>query len=36
MMAPLTRQYADDDGTPNEEMVAYYSRRARWSRFDNH
>ncbi len=29
MMAPLTRQCADDDGTPNEEMVAYYSRRAR-------
>ena len=28
MMAPLTRQCADDDGTPNEEMVAYYSRRA--------
>ena len=25
VMAPLTRQCADDDGTPNEEMVAYYS-----------
>ena len=29
VMAPLTRQCADDDGTPNDEMVAYYSRRAR-------
>ena len=28
-MAPLTRQCADDDGTPNGEMLAYYSRRAR-------
>ena len=28
-MAPLTRQCADDDGTPNDEMVAYYARRAR-------
>ena len=29
VMAPLTRQCADDDGTPNAEMLAYYSRRAR-------
>ncbi|NTF10587.1 NADH:flavin oxidoreductase [Agrobacterium rubi] len=29
VMAPLTRQMADDDGTPNDEMVAYYARRAR-------
>jgi N-ethylmaleimide reductase len=29
MMAPLTRQSANDDGTPNDEMVAYYARRAR-------
>ena len=28
-MAPLTRQCADDDGSPNDEMVAYYARRAR-------
>ncbi len=28
-MAPLTRQMADADGTPNEEMAAYYARRAR-------
>ena len=28
-MAPLTRHSADDDGTPNDEMVAYYARRAR-------
>ncbi|MDB2325106.1 NADH:flavin oxidoreductase [Alphaproteobacteria bacterium] len=28
-MAPLTRQCAEDDGTPNDEMVAYYARRAR-------
>ncbi|MGD9913905.1 MAG: hypothetical protein AB7S80_07475 [Rhizobiaceae bacterium] len=29
VMAPLTRQCADDDGTPNDEMVSYYARRAR-------
>lgn len=29
IMAPLTRQNADDDGTPTEEMAAYYARRAR-------
>ncbi|WP_159097888.1 NADH:flavin oxidoreductase [Aminobacter sp. MSH1] len=29
VMAPLTRQMADDDGSPNDEMVAYYARRAR-------
>jgi 2,4-dienoyl-CoA reductase-like NADH-dependent reductase (Old Yellow Enzyme family) len=29
VMAPLTRQCASDDGTPNDEMVAYYARRAR-------
>jgi len=29
VMAPLTRQSAEDDGTPNDEMVAYYARRAR-------
>ncbi len=29
VMAPLTRQSADADGTPNAEMVAYYARRAR-------
>lgn len=29
VMAPLTRQAADDDGTPNDEMAAYYARRAR-------
>lgn len=28
-MAPLTRQQAEDDGTPDDEMVAYYARRAR-------
>ncbi|MHB1108924.1 MAG: oxidoreductase [Devosia sp.] len=29
LMAPLTRQSADADGTPNDEMAAYYARRAR-------
>lgn len=29
VMAPLTRQMAEEDGTPNDEMVAYYARRAR-------
>jgi 2,4-dienoyl-CoA reductase-like NADH-dependent reductase (Old Yellow Enzyme family) len=29
VMAPLTRQSADADGTPNDEMTAYYARRAR-------
>ena len=29
VMAPLTRQCADDDGTPNDEMASYYARRAR-------
>ncbi len=29
IMAPLTRQCANDDGEPNDEMVAYYARRAR-------
>lgn len=29
VMAPLTRQMAEDDGTPTDEMVAYYARRAR-------
>jgi 2,4-dienoyl-CoA reductase-like NADH-dependent reductase (Old Yellow Enzyme family) len=29
MMAPLTRQVAEPDGTPTDEMVAYYARRAR-------
>ena len=29
MMAPLTRQSSEDDGTPTDEMVAYYARRAR-------
>ncbi len=29
LMAPLTRQSAEDDGTPTDEMVAYYARRAR-------
>lgn len=29
VMAPLTRQCAEADGTPNDEMVAYYARRAR-------
>jgi len=28
-MAPLTRQMAEPDGTPTDEMVAYYARRAR-------
>ncbi len=28
-MAPLTRQMATADGTPTDEMVAYYARRAR-------
>lgn len=28
-MAPLTRQMAEADGTPNDEMAAYYARRAR-------
>lgn len=28
-MAPLTRQMAEADGTPTDEMVAYYARRAR-------
>lgn len=28
-MAPLTRQMAQTDGTPTDEMVAYYARRAR-------
>lgn len=28
-MAPLTRQMASADGTPTDEMVAYYARRAR-------
>ena len=28
-MAPLTRQMAEADGTPNDEMAAYYTRRAR-------
>ena len=29
VMAPLTRQSALDDGTPTNEMAAYYARRAR-------
>ncbi|MCY4209375.1 MAG: hypothetical protein OXD29_15695 [Roseovarius sp.] len=29
VMAPLTRQVADADGTPTVEMAAYYARRAR-------
>jgi len=29
VMAPLTRQVADVDGTPTAEMAAYYARRAR-------
>ena len=29
VMAPLTRQVAEDDGTPTHEMAAYYARRAR-------
>ena len=28
-MAPLTRQMAESDGTPTDEMAAYYARRAR-------
>lgn len=28
-MAPLTRQMAEADGTPTDEMAAYYGRRAR-------
>ncbi len=28
-MAPLTRQRAEADGTPTDEMAAYYARRAR-------
>lgn len=28
-MAPLTRQMAERDGTPTDEMTAYYARRAR-------
>ena len=28
-MAPLTRQMAEVNGTPNDEMAAYYARRAR-------
>src|SRR3984893_14244860 len=33
-MAPLTRQMAEPDGTPTDEMAAYYARRARqgWGR----
>lgn len=27
-MAPLTRQMAKADGTPTDEMAAYYARRA--------
>ena len=30
-MAPLTRQMAELDGTPTDEMAAYYARRARES-----
>ncbi len=29
VMAPLTRQCAEADGTPTDEMAAYYARRAR-------
>ena len=29
VMAPLTRQVAEPDGTPTAEMAAYYARRAR-------
>jgi 2,4-dienoyl-CoA reductase-like NADH-dependent reductase (Old Yellow Enzyme family) len=29
IMAPLTRQVADADGTPTADMAAYYARRAR-------
>ena len=28
VMAPLTRQNAEDDGTPTGEMAGYYARRA--------
>jgi N-ethylmaleimide reductase len=28
-MAPLTRRMAHPDGTPSDEMVAYYARQAR-------
>ena len=28
-MAPLTRQMTEPDGTPTDEMAAYYARRAR-------
>jgi 2,4-dienoyl-CoA reductase-like NADH-dependent reductase (Old Yellow Enzyme family) len=28
-LAPLTRQVAEPDGTPTDEMAAYYARRAR-------
>jgi N-ethylmaleimide reductase len=28
-MAPLTRQMAEPDGTPTDEMAAYYARRSR-------
>ncbi len=29
LMAPLTRQSAEADGTPTDEMATYYARRAR-------
>lgn len=29
VMAPLTRQSSEPDGTPTDEMAAYYARRAR-------
>ena len=29
VMAPLTRQMAEEDGTPTAEMAGYYARRAR-------
>ena len=29
VMAPLTRQSAEEDGTPTDEMAAYWARRAR-------
>ncbi len=35
-MAPLTRQMAEADGTPNDEMAAYYARRARRAGLDHH
>jgi len=28
-MAPLTRRMAEPDGTPTDEMAAYYAQRAR-------